>query len=205
MALIVAPRLRYGLVMLLAAAWIAFSFPFALSQAPALSPELEKVRAALEKYQDPVMAVHDGYFSTLACTEFIPGGPDRVQYGAAGGMGVHFLNPQLIGPVPDPMRPPVLLYETVGDKLRLVAAEWFVPLATGVKERPKLFGQSFYGPMEGHHPLQPKELHHYDLHVWLFKTNSSGMFNPTNPAVKCSKTGYSFKDQPPKLLAQPKP
>jgi len=205
MALIVAPRLRYGLVMLLATAWIALSSPFALSQAPALSPELEKVRAALEKYQDPVMAVHDGYFSTLACVEFIPGGPDRVQYGKPGGMGVHFLNPQLIGPVPDPAKPSVLLYEPVGDKLRLAAVEWFVPLATGVKERPKLFGQSFYGPMEGHHPVMPKELHHYDLHVWLFKTNSSGMFNPTNPAVKCPKTGYSHVGPPPKLVPEPKP
>lgn len=205
MAVIVVPKLRYGLVMLLAAAWIALSVPQAHAQAPTLSPELEKVRAALEKYQDPVMAVHDGYFSTLGCTEFVPGGPDRVQYGKPGGMGVHFLNTHLIGPVPDPMRPSVLLYEPAGDKLRLVAAEWFVPLATGVKERPKLFGQSFYGPMEGHHPLMPRELHHYDLHVWLFKTNPAGMYNPTNPSVKCPKTGYSIKDQPPKLVPEPKP
>jgi hypothetical protein len=34
-----------------------------------------------------------------------------------------FLNPQLIGPVPDPMRPPILVDESSGDKLRLVAAE----------------------------------------------------------------------------------
>lgn len=189
----------------LAFVWIALSAPQAHAQAPTLSPELEKVRAALEKYQDPVMAVHDGYYSTLGCTEFVPGGPDRVQYGKPGGMGVHFLNTHLIGPVPDPMRPPVLLYEPAGDKIRLVAAEWFVPLATGVKERPKLFDQSFYGPMEGHHPLMPRELHHYDLHVWLFKTNPAGMYNPTNPSVKCPKTGYSIKDQPPKLVPEAKP
>ncbi len=205
MTLIASPKLRYGLVLFLAAAWIVLSAPPSHAQAPALSPELEKVRAALEKYQDPVTAVRDGYFSTLACVEFVAGGPDRVQYGKPGGMGVHFLNPQLIGPVPDSTRPPVLIYEPAGDKLRLVAAEWFIPLATGVKERRKLFGQSFHGPMEGHPPVQPKELHHYDLHAWLFKTNPAGMFNPTNPAVKCPKTGYSFKDQPPKLVPEPKP
>lgn len=205
MALVVAPKLRNGLVMLLAAAWIALSAPQIHAQAPALSPELEKVRAALEKYQDPVMAVHDGYFSTLGCIEVTKGGPGTVPYGAPGGMGVHFLNPELIRPVSDPAKPPILLYEPSGDKLRLVAVEYFVPLATGVKERPKLFGQSFYGPMEGHHPFQPTQLHHYDLHVWLFKTNSAGLFNPMNPAVKCPKTGYSHVGPPPKLVPEPKP
>ncbi len=198
-------KYRFSLVALLFVLCLALSASLLHAQAPGLTPELEKVRAALEKYQDPVLAVHDGYLSTLGCIEFVPGGPDRVQYGKAGGMGVHFLNPQLIGPVPDPMRPAVLIYEPAGDKLRLAAVEWFVPLATGVKERPKLFGQAFYGPMEGHHPVMPKELHHYDLHVWLFKTNTAGLFNPTNPAVKCPKTPYSFTDQPPKLVPEPKP
>jgi hypothetical protein len=40
------------------------------AQAPAsLSPELTTVRAALDKYRDPVMAVHDGYMSLLGCIE----------------------------------------------------------------------------------------------------------------------------------------
>jgi hypothetical protein len=90
------------------------------AQVPELPPELQKVRAALEKYQDPYVAVRDGYFSTLGCVQFPhPGGPGRLPY-AAGGMGIHFLNPRLIGPVPDPMRPTILLYAPDGDKLRLV-------------------------------------------------------------------------------------
>ena len=108
---------------------------------PKLSAELERVRSALIKYQDPIKAVHDGYFSTVGCVRY-----------PTGGMGIHFLNPQLIGPVPDPMRPTILLFEPVGDKLRLVGAEWFIPLTTGVKERPELFGQPFDGPMEGMSP-----------------------------------------------------
>lgn len=159
------------------------------AQPPTLSPELAAIRRALEKYQDPIVAVHDGYFSTLGCVEY-----------PSGGMGVHFLNPGLFGPVPDPMRPQILVYEPVGDKLRLVAAEWFIPLATGVKERPSLFGRPFDGPMEGHHPLMPVGLHHYDLHVWLFKENPAGMFSPTNPNVKCPKAGYSLMEEPPKLV-----
>jgi hypothetical protein len=158
---------------------------------PKLSAELERVRSALMKFRDPITAVRDGYFSTVGCVRY-----------PTGGMGIHFLNPQLIGPVPDPMRPTILLYEPVGDKLRLVGAEWFIPLATGVKERPQLFGRPFDGPMEGHEPLMPATLRHYDLHVWLFKSNPAGLFNMVNPNVKCPTTAYTFLEHPPKTLPE---
>jgi hypothetical protein len=168
----------------------AQAIPGTKPEASPMPPELKRVRAALEKYQDPVVAVHDGYLSTLACVNFpnepLPG---HEQY-PKGAMGVHFLNAQLVGPVLDPMKPPILLYEPdASGKLRLTGAEWFVPLAIA-KERPRLFNQDLLGPMEGHEPLMPAELAHYDLHVWLFKNNPEGMFAPTNPAVKC--TGYSY-------------
>ncbi|HSE94613.1 MAG TPA: hypothetical protein VLD61_01900 [Methylomirabilota bacterium] len=153
--------------------------------APAVAPrpmDLEQTRAALVKYQDVIAAVHDGYFSTIGCVEY----PE-------GGMGIHFVNMTLLGPVPDPMRPQILLYEPVGDKLVLVGAEWFIPLSTGVKEHPRLFGQPFDGPMDGHTPLQPASLRHYDLHVWLFKPNSLGMFKRANPDVKCPVGGYTVR------------
>lgn len=172
---------------------------------PTLPPELERLRAALEKYQDPVVAVRDGYFSTLGCVEYPkPGGPGRIPY-PAGGMGIHFLNPALVGPTPDPMRPAILLYEPVAGKLILAGAEWFVPLATGVKERPTIFGQPFDGPMEGHEPLLPRNLHHYDLHVWLWKANPKGLFSPTNPAVKCGAYSYTIPEEAPHFVPHPKP
>ena len=114
--------------------------------------------------------------------------------------GVIALGAESLRPTLDPSRPQVLIYEPQGDKLRLVAAEWFVPLATGVKERPRLFNQPFDGPMEGHHPLMPPELTHYDLHVWLWKPNPNGMFSPTNPDVRCPTSGYSFLERAPKLV-----
>jgi hypothetical protein len=155
-----------------------------------LSPELQQVRAAMEKYQNPVVAIHDGYLSTLGCVNFPNAAKPGHEPYPQGAMGIHFLNPALVGPKLDPMRPQVLLYEPDGGKLRLVGVEWFVPLATGVDKAPELFGQKFWGPMEGHHPLMPASVAHYDLHVWLFKNNPEGMFAPTNPAVKCS--GYSY-------------
>jgi len=173
---------------------------------PALPPELEQVRAALEKYHDPYVAVRDGYFSTIGCIHYPQptSGAGRVPY-PAGGMGIHFGNLQLIGPVPDPMRPPILIYEPDGDKLRLVAAEWLIPLATGIQEQPTLFGQPFDGPMEGHEPLMPREAHHYDLHVWLWKENPHGLFSPTHPGVKCEGYGYALAEEAPHLVPHPKP
>jgi hypothetical protein len=168
----------------------------------AMSPELEKARAALDKYRDPVLAVHDGYFSTVGCIEYPEGGSEGTMQYAPGGMGVHFLNLQLIGPTMDPAKPQVLIYEPDGHKLRLVAAEWFVP-AEASASPPTIFGKQLEGPMEGHHPLMPAGLHHYDLHVWLWKDNPAGIFSPTNPAVKCPKEGYSFAESAPKLVPHP--
>jgi hypothetical protein len=166
---------------------------------PKLSPELQQVRAGLEKYRDPIVAVHDGYFSTVACVEYQKGAEGHMQY-TPGGMGVHFLNLQSIGPKLDPARPQVLIYEQEGGRLRLAAAEWFMPTEVAAGVRPTIFGQELQGPMEGHEPLQPKGLHHYDLHVWLWKDNPAGMFSPTNPAVKCPKGSYSFTEQAPKMV-----
>ena len=176
------------------------------SARPALSPELAATRAALDKYADPMAAVRDGYFSTVACIEFHPDkamhaqGHEHMDY-KPGAMGVHFLNPANIGPTLDSLKPQVLLYEPVGDKLKLVGAEWFVPVAVS-KTPPSIFGQTLMGPMEGHQPIMPEGLHHWDLHVWLWKDNPAGVFVPTNAAVKCPTTGYgySFDDAPPRIV-----
>lgn len=167
---------------------------------PPLPAELQRVRAALDKYRDPVVAVHDGYLSTLGCIDYPQGGHEGAMRYAPGGMGVHFINAQLIGPTLDPTKPQVLIYEPVGDKLRLVAAEWFVPVQAAGAARPAVFNKELDGPMAGHKPLMPDGLHHYDLHVWLWKHNPAGTFSPTNPDVKCPKGAYSFSERAPKLV-----
>jgi hypothetical protein len=83
-----------------------------------------------------------------------------------------------------------------------MGAEWFIPLSTGVKERPTLFGQPFDGPMEGHEPLMPRGMHHYDLHVWLWKENPAELFKPTNPELTCAGYGYSLAEDWPRLVPQ---
>ena len=152
----------------------------------ALSPDLQAARTALSKYSDPFAAVKDGYFSTLACMDFPNGATDGTVEYPPGAMGVHLLNPANIGPKLDPTKPQVLIYEPVGDKLVLAGAEWFVPVAAAGGVVPTIFGQTLAGPMDGHEPIMPTSLRHYDLHVWLWKDNPRGMFTSTNAALKCA-------------------
>ncbi len=154
-----------------------------------LTPEMAALKAKMERYKDPYNAVHDGYFSTVGCVQY----PD-------GGMGVHFFNPALVGPTPDPMNPQVLMYEPGGDSLRLAGVEWLIPVATGVQGRPQVFGQPFEGPMEGHEPLLPKELVHYDLHLWLFKENPLGLFHHSNSDIDCRNSPFSIEEEPTRIV-----
>jgi hypothetical protein len=169
------------------------------AQGAALSPELQSVRNLLDKYADPIVAVHDGFYSSVGCISYPNGGGEGAMRYPVGAMGVHFINMGNVGPTLDPAKPQVLIYEPVGDKLRLVAAEWFMPADLAGGKAPTIFGQQLGGPMEGHKPIMPDGLHHYDLHVWLWKTNPEGVFTPTNPAVKCPTTGYSFAEAAPKM------
>ena len=172
------------------------------TDAVTLPANLTATRAALDKYQDPLAAVRDGYFSTLGCVDYPKGGGgmDEMAY-KPGGMGVHFINPSLIGPTLDSLKPQVLIYEPVGDRLRLVAAEWFVPTAIA-KEAPTIFGTKLDGPMEGHAPVLPVELHHWDLHVWLWKANPNGLMHPTNSTVRCPEGAYTFHEAATRMVHQ---
>lgn len=166
-----------------------------------LDAKIEEMRKALSKYEDPYVAVRDLYLSTVGCVVYDGTKMEGHMHYPKGGMGIHFVNLTIQGP-PDPLKPNVLLYEPVDGKLKLVGAEWLVPLAVA-KERPSLLGQPFQGPMEGHEPLIPKEFHHYDLHAWLLKDNPLGMFSPTNPNVTCEGADFSLKAMPTMLVGEP--
>ena len=51
----------------------------------------------------------------------------------------------------------------------------------------------------------PTELHHYDLHVWLWKANPGGVYSPTNPTVKCGAYSYTIPEEAPHFVPHPKP
>jgi hypothetical protein len=52
-----------------------------------------------------------------------------------------------------------------------------------VTPTPQLFGRTFDGPMPGHVPGMPW---HWDLHVWVWANNPSGVFEQWNPAISCN-------------------
>ncbi len=117
----IAGELRLPLALAAIAVLASPSVARAQGALPKLSPQLDSVRAGLNKYQDPMVAVADGYLSTLACIDFpkpFSEGPLQV---VAGGMGVHFLNMSTIGPTLDPTKPQVLIYEPQG---RQAGARW---------------------------------------------------------------------------------
>ena len=151
-----------------------------------IAQQLAKVKAALNKYEDVNVAKAAGYAPASPC-EMTPTSAGASWW--AGAMGVHFVNNALMKPGPlNPMKPPILVYlPTAGGGFQLVAAEYFKPDADqNVKtdgDRPTLFGRAFDGPMLGHGPGMPI---HYDLHVWLWKHNPSGLFAPFNPDASCS-------------------
>ena len=179
---------RYHVPFLLvaSAAILAASPRISHGQASVLTPELQAAKTALAKYSNPLVAIKDGFYSTLACVDFPKGGTESGIVYPPGAMGVHFLNLGNVGPVLDPAKPQVLIYEPVGDKLVLTAAEWFMPVAASGGKAPAIFGQTLAGPMDGHQPIMPAELRHYDLHVWLWKDNPRGVFTSTNSTIKCA-------------------
>ncbi len=141
--------------------------------------DLARVRQVTNKYHDVNVAYADGFIRTPECVS----SPD-------GGMGIHFINPaRLMDPAENILEPEILLYVEKGGKMKLVGVEYFngigapdTHVPNPAPPAPVLFGRPFDGPMEQHEPGQPP---HYDLHVWVWQANPSGMFAPFNPNIKC--------------------
>lgn len=53
---------------------------------------------------------------------------------------------------------------------------WTPPPLGFFNPAPTIFGQAFDGPMPGHNPEMPW---HYDIHVWIFETNSADCSRPS--------------------------
>ncbi|WRZ91281.1 hypothetical protein OHB54_20715 [Streptomyces sp. NBC_01007] len=164
-----------------AAASLALSaVPAPASDGPADPKEIRDLTTAYMasvKYLDEKVALADGYVPHQCSTD--PAGH--------GSMGYHYFNESRYGSL-DPAKPAALLFEDGKDgKRKLAGVEWIVldsdQNMKTAKDRPSMFGgQKFDGPMPGHYPGMPI---HYDLHVWLWKHNPSGLFNRWNPRVKC--------------------
>ncbi len=75
-----------------------------------------------------------------------------------------------------------------------------MPVQAAGSTHPAIFGQQLNGPMEGHPPIMPPELHHYDLHVWLWKENSGRSLLADQPGRDVRKGSYSFAGDRTKMV-----
>jgi hypothetical protein len=129
---------------------------------------LKAVRQATARFNSTTQAEKAGYLVDTHCVA-VPG---------LGGMGYHWVNPDFVDAVFDPLQPEVVLYATgPGGNLRLVAVEYIV-LDEG-QDHPSFGGRDF--DVGG----TPVPVPHWSLHVWLYENNPNGLFTPFNPSVTC--------------------
>jgi hypothetical protein len=126
------------------------------------------VRKANDRFADVAVAIAEGY------------GPTPCTSGAEGGaMGIHYVNPALIGEgAVDIARPQAIMYEPGADgSMTLVAVEY---IAT--KGPAELDGHLFSFTNAPNRYGMPA---FYELHVWAWRPNPKGTFADMNPDVSC--------------------
>jgi len=139
---------------------------------------LEQLRAATAGFQNLQAATAAGFAQASPCVA-VPG---------LGAMGFHYMLQSRVDATVDPAQPEVLLYApAAGGALQLLGAEFLVPSdpwdATHTTP-PTFDGQVFddHRAPEARHGIP---FGHYELHVWVWKENASGLYAPFNPAVQC--------------------
>lgn len=167
-------------------------------------PTLAEVRTATERFQDIDVALAEGYVrdpANVCETADMLGQP--IEKGA---MGVHYFRPDLLGVTEPPsprvngdgthtdfLNPGILIYEPQADgSMELVAVENLVFVASweaaGNTSRPR-FHNIEYDLMADDPETDIDEAHnfepHYDRHVWIYRDNPNGVFEPFNPNVTC--------------------
>jgi hypothetical protein len=206
-------RIRFKLLtssvaaIVMAAGLAAVQKPVLAEARPAAGPgepTLDEVRRATARFRDVKVALAEGYLrdpSDLCDTAAMMG-----QSPSRGAMGVHYFRPDLLGitapPSPrvngvgthtDFRTPAILIYEPQADgSMELVAVENLVFAeswrAAGHVDPPTFHGVP-YDSMKDDPTTAVDEAHmfepHFDRHVWIYRKNPNGVFNPYNPAVTC--------------------
>jgi len=151
--------------------------------ATAANPAVAAARRATVKYQRLDVAISGRYdllldSNKIACID-LPG---------AGGMGIHFVNGDLVGdPAVIASKPEALVYAPQKNgRLKLAALEYVVIKSAWDETHsgpPSLFGHTFNLTLSPNRFGLPS---FYSLHAWIWKANSAGMFTPWNPKVSCA-------------------
>ena len=136
--------------------------------------DLAKIRQATAQFHRPEAAQAAGY-------DLVEGLDYCFDNPGVGGMGFHYIDAAALDTKVELLHPEAMVYAPgPNGKLQLGAVEYIVPAepwdATGNTEPPMLLGQHFH---------LNEALGVYVLHAWIWKNNSSGMFEDWNPNVSC--------------------
>ena len=149
----------------------------------ASSDPLAIVRRSTASYHRIETAEQGGFVPLFDCIA-------NLSDAAQGAMGIHYILPSRFDDELNLDEPEVLIYEPQADgRMRLVAVEYVVPSVAWPEDAdpPEFLGQELkykttmgkYGKEDGVDP-------YYELHVWVWDHNPSGMFEDWNPTVSCS-------------------
>ncbi|HET7561823.1 MAG TPA: hypothetical protein VFJ87_05535 [Rhodanobacteraceae bacterium] len=172
--------------LVLALALLSLPVAVAHAQTPAspgtVSAFLAAVRQATAPYTNINVAAQAGWFGR---DPFCVSGPDH------GAMGVHVVNPALIGGnQPQLDKPQILIYEPqadgsmvlVGVEYVVIAAPWNAQHPDG--STPKVAGQLMnLVPSPNRYGLPAL----YELHAWAWRNNTQSNFADWNQNVTCQK------------------
>lgn len=173
----------------------------ALAEVPRTQPDqaLQELARQLEPFKDVAYAESQGYVQSSGCE----------RHPSLGTMGYHYSNPRLLG-ITGPVNgrvngngtytganpPAVLLYVPDGlGGLKLAGIEMLVFAEAWHAEhkQPPMYRGREYNYMADNPDTIQDEAHgfmpHYDLHIWLFEENPSGLYAQWNPALSCSNIG----------------
>ena len=164
---------------------------------PEVLADLAQVRQTTASFHDLDEASAAGY-TVWSPDPFAPNA--TCPSSAEGNMGYHRVNVSLRGGAAnpaagdatiDPLRPEMLLYEKRPDgSVHLVGVEYLVFKAAWERVNgagaapPEVFGEPLLASTHTF-PGNPNPIPHYELHVWIWTSNSLGMFYPWNPTVSC--------------------
>lgn len=158
--------------------------------------ELQALRESTSQFQDFDAAVAAGYDTPITSCWYHHG---------KGGMGYHYAMASLIDSVPSLMHPEALIYEPEQDgSMTLVGLEYLVPIAAWTHPTPPTFASAAMTNSSGARVaadvaprLDDREFTRddvngvYSLHIWLWKDNPAGLYEPWNPDVSCQYAGES--------------
>ncbi len=175
----------------------AFVASTVLAEVPRTQPDLavQELARKLEPYKNVTYAQSQGYRQASGCEA----------HPTFGTMGFHYVRPDLLGitaPVNGRVNgtgtytganpPAILLYIPDGQGgLRLAGVEFLVFAAAwdAANNHPPMYRGRAYNYMIDNPNTPQDEAHgfmpHYDLHLWLFDHNPSGLYAQWNPAISC--------------------